>query len=317
VSAHDVVIVGGGPAGLAAARRLGALGIRDVVVLEREGQAGGVPRHCGHGGFGLGEFRRPMSGPAYARRLVREARRAEVRTATTVLEIFPGGGLSVLGPDGPYTLAGRKVLLALGARETPRSTRLIGGDRPWGITTSGAVQQFVYLERRAPFRRPVIVGTEWVSFSLLLTCRDGGMRPVAMLESSSRTAASPAAGLLARVVFGVPVLTEARLERIEGRERVERVVLERAGRVERIACDGVIFSGSFRPETALLKSGHLQLDVRTGYPAVDRFGRCSDRAYHAAGNVVHAAASAGRCFADGGKAAETIAADLAGRLPAP
>ncbi len=314
---HDVVIVGGGPAGLGAAQRLAALGVRDVVVIEREAAAGGVPRHCGHAGFGMREFRRILDGPAYARRLVAAARESDVRTATSVLALRPEGRLSVAGPQRSYEIAGRRVLLALGARETPRSPRLTGGTRPWGVSTSGAVQQFVYLERRAPFRRPVIVGTEWVSFSLLLTCRDGGMRPVAMLESAPRVAAHGAASFAARRLFGVPVLLDARIEAIEGNERVESVAIEQAGSFRRIACDGVIFSGQFVPEASLLAGSHIELDPTTRGPRVDAFGRCSDPVYYAAGNLGHAATAAARCYSDGLAAAEAIVSDLAGRLPGP
>jgi thioredoxin reductase len=311
VTLHDVVIVGGGPAGLAAAQRLAALGLRDVVVLEREAAAGGVPRHCGHSGFGVREFNRLLDGPAYARRLAAAAREADVRTGTSALAIRPGGRISVAGPQRSYEIAGRRVLLALGARETPRSARLTGGKRPWGVMTSGAVQQFVYLERRTPFKRPVIVGTEWVSFSLLLTCRDGRMLPAAMLEPSPRLGAHPAAAWAARTMFGVPVFLDTRITSIEGTERVEGVELESAGSVRRIACDGVIFSGGFVPETALLAGSHIELDPLTRGPRVDAFGRCSDPIYYAAGNLSHAAETAARCFSDGINAAEAIAADLA------
>jgi thioredoxin reductase len=183
--------------------------------------------------------------------------------------------------------------------------------------TSGAVQQFVYLERRTPFKRPVIVGTEWVSFSLLLTCRDGGMLPAAMLEASPRVAAHAAAAWAARTMFGVPVVLETRITAIEGNERVEGVALESAGSVRRIACDGVIFSGGFVPETALLAGSHIELDPGTRGPRVDALGRCSDPVYYAAGNLSHAAETAARCFSDGLNAAAAIAADLNGRPAAP
>jgi len=137
---HDVFILGGGPAGLSAAKRLGELGVRDIALIEREAELGGVPRHCGHLAFGFREFHRLLSGPAYARRLADTVTGLNVRTKTTVTAISPGGEVDIIHPEsGPGRTAGRAVLLAFGVRETPRSTRLVSGDRPWGVTTTGAL----------------------------------------------------------------------------------------------------------------------------------------------------------------------------------
>src|SRR5262245_23469748 len=171
MTTRDVVIVGGGPAGWSAARRLLGAGVRDVVVLEREVEAGGIPRHCGHGGFGIGQYLSlPMSGPDYARRLVDSAAGADIRLSTTVTAIEPGGRLHTVHPtEGARIVEGRCVLLATGIRETPRSARLVTGARPLGVTTTGALQQMVYLKHLRPFARAVVVGSELVSFSVLLT----------------------------------------------------------------------------------------------------------------------------------------------------
>ncbi len=241
-----------GPPGLSAARRLAVSGVRDVVVLEREGEAGGIPRHCGHTGFGIGQFLAlPMTGPAYARRLVEATHGIGIRTRTTVTAIEPGGRLHVTHPDsGPAIVTGRCVLLATGVRETPRSARLVSGTRPWGVTTTGALQQFVYLKHAKPFSRVVVVGTELVSFSALLTTRHAGIAVAAMLEEGERITARRPGDWIARHVLGVPVLTRTRLVAIRGLDKVEGVEIERAGRRETIACDGVVFTGRFQPETA-------------------------------------------------------------------
>jgi NADPH-dependent 2,4-dienoyl-CoA reductase/sulfur reductase-like enzyme len=315
--AREVVIVGSGPTGLAAARGLKERGIDDIVVLEREAEAGGIPRHCGHTGFGLLEFGRLMQGPAFARRVVSGAAGVELRTGVTVTALGPGGALELATPEGPRRLAGRRVLLATGARETPRPPRLVSGTRAWGVMTTGALQQFVYLEGLRPFRRAVIVGTELVSFSAIMTLRGGGMEPVAMIEAGPRITARRPGDLIARHLLGVPVLTDTRLVSIEGGRRVEAVVVEHGGEAREIACDGVVFTGRFRPEAALLGAGHLALDPGSGGPVVDQYWRCSDPAYYACGNLVHPVESAGRCYREGGKVAEVLAADLAGRLAAP
>lgn len=314
---HDVIIVGAGPAGLSAARRLAELGIKDVLLLERESAAGGVPRHCGHTGFGLVEFHRPLHGPDYARRLVDLAAPAQIRTGTTVTRLLPGGEIEVVGAGGPERLAARAVLIATGARETPRSARLVGGTRPWGVTTTGALQQLVYLAGARPFDRAVIVGSELVSFSAILTLRHAGITPVAMLEENARITARRPADWIARALFRVPVLTEARLIAILGQRRVEAVEIERRGSHEQIACDGIVFTGRFVPEAALLPASPIEIDPATGGPSIDQHWRCSDPAYFAAGNLLRPIETSGTAWTEGRRAAECIAAALAGRLPAP
>jgi NADPH-dependent 2,4-dienoyl-CoA reductase/sulfur reductase-like enzyme len=215
---HDVIIIGGGPAGLSAARRLLALGVRDIVVLDRESEAGGIPRHCGHVGFGIGQYLGlPMSGPAYARRLVESAAGAAIRTQTAVTSIRPGGRVDVVHADtGAQALQGRFILLATGIRETPRSARLVTGGRPAGITTTGALQQMIYLKHLRPFARAVVIGSELVSFSALLTARHGGIKIAAMIEEGDRIVARKPGDWIANHLFGVPVLTRTKLTAIRG-----------------------------------------------------------------------------------------------------
>jgi NADPH-dependent 2,4-dienoyl-CoA reductase/sulfur reductase-like enzyme len=317
MTAHDAVIVGGGPAGLSAARRLLGTGVRDVVVLERESEAGGIPRHCGHGGFGIGQYLSlPMSGPDYARRLAESAVGADIRVNTTVTAIEPGGRVHTVHPaDGARVIEGRCVLLATGIRETPRSARLVTGARPLGVTTTGALQQMVYLKDIRPFSRAVIVGTELVSFSALLTARHGGIKTAAMIEEGERITARKPGDWIARTLFGVPVLTGTKLVAIRGSAKVEAVEIERNGKRETIACDGVIFTGRFTPETALLKTGHIALDPGSGGPVIDQFFRTSDSQVFAAGNLLRPVETAGMCWAEGRIAAANIAAALAGGLP--
>jgi thioredoxin reductase len=311
----EVIIIGAGPAGLSAAARLAGLG-RKVLVLDREVEAGGTPRHCNHPPYGLREFHRLMRGPAYARRLVAEARAAgaEIRTRTTVTALHPGGRIEVATPEGPRELSGAVVLLATGVRETSRAERLIGGERPGGVLSTGALQGIVHLNGQRPFQRPVILGTELVAFSALLTCRHAGIRPVAMLEPGPRiTARAPAAWL--PWAMGVPLRLGCRLREILGRSRVERVVVDTPDGPEEIVADGVIVSGGFRPDTSLLRAGHLEIDRGSGGPVVDPWGRLSDPSYFAAGNLLRGVETAGWCWAEGQRVADAIGAALAGQLP--
>jgi len=317
MTTHEVVIVGGGPAGLSAAHRLAVSGVRDVLVLERESEAGGIPRHCGHTGFGIGQFLAlPMSGPTYARRLVEATGGIEIRTRTTVTGIEPGGHIHVTHPEsGPGVVTGRCVLLATGVRETPRSARLVSGPRPWGVTTTGALQQFVYLKHAKPFARIVVVGTELVSFSALLTARHAGIAVAAMLEEGERITARQPGDWIARHVLGVPVLTRTRLAAIRGLDKVEGVEIERAGRREIIACDGVVFTGRFQPETAILRTSHIALDRGTGGPAIDQYFRCSDLQVFAAGNLLRPVETSGLCWAEGRIVAANMILSLQSKLP--
>lgn len=314
----DVVIVGAGPAGLSAATELRRLGIGRVVVLDREAEAGGVPRFCGHSPYGFREFRRPMLGPAYARALSDRARRAGVGvfTGVTVTALEGGPVVAVTSDAGPGSIAARLVLLATGIRETTRAGRLIGGTKPGGVMTTGALQGLVYGAGMRPFRNPVILGTELVAFSALLTCRHAGIRPVAMVDDAPRTTARYPAPWLPRSL-GVPLWLSTDLVAIEGHQRTEAVVLRAGGVERRVAADGVVITGRFRPEATLVRESHLALDGHTGGPEIDEFGRTSDPSIFAAGNVLRPVETAGWCWDEGRRVARTMAAALRGELPEP
>lgn len=315
----DVAVIGGGPAGLAAATALKAAGVVRVVVLDREAEAGGIPRHCGHIPFGMREFTRILKGPDYASRLVERAQAhgVEIHTRATVIEALPGGELSVSTPDGSGRIYARRVIYATGVRETPRSARLISGARVGGVLNTGALQAMVYLNGHRPFSRPVILGSELVAFSSLLTCAHAAIRPVAMLESGKKAIARWPVPLLAKLKR-VPVLTSATLLSIEGKGKVESVRVRMAdGKEREIDCDGVILTGTFTPEAALARNGHLEVDPATGGPRVDQWGRCSDPAYFATGNLLRPVETAGWSWAEGRRTAIWVDKDLKGRLPSP
>ncbi len=316
--AVEVAVVGGGPAGLAAATRLKERGVASVAVLDREPRAGGIPRHCGHYPFGLREFHRLLRGPDYARRLVARAEGAgvDIYPQTTVTAIAPGPKLTLSTPAGLRELTAKKVLLATGVRETSRAARFIGGQRPLGVVSTGALQSLVYLAGKRPFARPVILGSELVSFSAILTCRHAGIRPVAMIEPGDRITARRFTRALPRL-FGIPLHLGTELAAIHGKGRVEGVTLRGPGGAEQeLACDGVIVTGAFTPEATLCRLGHLDLDPGSGGPVIDQFGRCSDPDFFAAGNLLRPVETAGWSWQEGVAAGEVLAESLAGRLPA-
>ena len=314
----DVAIVGGGPSGLSLATGLRRLGVERVVVLERDQEAGGVPRHCGHYPFGVREFHRLMKGPDYARRHVAAAEAAgvDIRTGVTVTALGDGARLSLSSHDGVGELQARRVALCAGARESSRAQRLIGGSRPRGVISTGALQAFVYLEGLKPFHRPVVLGTELVSFSALLTCRHAGIRPAAMIEACDRITV-PTLSRALPLVLGIPVILGASVNRILGRGGVEGVEIVCAdGTTRVIEADGVICSGLFRPESALLRAGHLAVDPATGGPVIDQYGRASDPTYFCAGNLLRPIETSAWCAREGRETARRIARDLAASSPA-
>ncbi len=313
----DVAIIGGGPSGLAAATQLKQRGINNVVVLEREPHAGGIPRHCGHPPFGMREFRQILKGPRYAEKLVRRAldKGVEIRTSATVIEVREGGVLLIHDPSSIYELHARRIICATGVRERPRSARLISGTRPVGILSTGALQSMVYLESLKPFSRPLIVGTELVSFSAIMTCRHAGIKPVGMIEETANVTAFWPTALFPALV-GVPLHLNTSLISVMGDKRVEAALVEdRDGTRREISCDGIILTGDFTPESSLAGCGHLQIDAGTNGPAVDRYGRCCDPIYFATGNLLRPVETAGWSWNEGRQTGNWVADDLHDNLP--
>ena len=304
----DVVVVGSGPAGLGAAAALGRAGLR-VTVLERQPRVGGVPIHCGHSPYGMREFRRVLSGPAYAERLARDAQGAgaSLRAGHAAVRI-DGTAVEVASEDGVGWLEARAVLLATGTREESRAALLAPGLRPGGILNTGALQDLVYLRGLRPFRRPLLVGSDLVTLSAILTCRHVGARPAALVEEGEPRL--PFGLVHAARALGVPVHLRTRIVDLEGEGRVTGVRLETEGRLWAVACDGVVFTGRFLPEASLARASALPVDPATRGPRADAAGRVAPGIY-AAGNGWHGVRTAGQCWREGRAAARTILADLA------
>ncbi len=294
----DVLVVGAGPAGLAAAVELRRLGVQRVVVAERQLEPGGIPRHSQHLGYGIRDFRRLMTGPSYARRYAKMAERSgvELRLSTTVFDAAPAANDA------------RAVLLSTGVRERPRAARLVPGARPAGVYTTGSLQQLV-MAGIAVGSWAVIVGAEHVSYSAIPTLLHGGCRPVAMVtdrpaHQTYRLLAAATAGR-----NGVELVVGRRVVDIAGQRRVEAVVLD-DGR--RIACDTVVFTGDWIPDHELARHGGLAIDCGTNGPAVDSSFRTSVAGVFAAGNLLHGAETADVCALEGRRAARSIADFLCG-----
>ncbi len=315
-SSADVVVVGGGPAGLSAAIRLRKLGVARVLVIEREAVAGGVPRHCVHLGFGLRDVHRLLSGPRYAETLVRRALSAGVRVqCTSTVVTVDGQGVDVTGRDGPQRIDARAVILATGARERPRAARGVAGGRPAGVFTTGQLQQWTYLEGLPVGRRALVVGAEHVSFSAIVTLRHAGVKTVALVTELARHQSVRGAGTLSRVLAHAPVLSGTRVVEIVGHRRVQGVQLEdmATGRRWGETVDTVVFTGDWIPDLELARRSGLEMDRGTRGPATDEMGRTSVDTVYAAGNLMHPVESADVAARWACQVADVVAAELTDR----
>jgi thioredoxin reductase len=316
----DVLIIGAGPAGLAAAIELRRLGAGRVLVVDREQQAGGIPRHSEHSGYGMRDLHRVLTGPAYARRYATAAARAgaEIRLGTTATG-WAGDRIATLtSAQGIETVSAHAVLLATGCRERPRPARLVPGDRPAGVMTTGELQQRVYLRGERMAGRALVVGAEHVSFSAMVTLAHAGADVVALLTDLPRQQSYTAFALGALARWRVPVWTSTALRRVHGRDRLTAVDVAdvRTGAVRRVECETLVFTGDWIPDHELARTAGIAIDPGTRGPAVDTSLETAARNVFAAGNLVHAAEIADVAALDGIHAARYLAAALRCREPA-
>lgn len=267
------LVVGAGPAGLAAAGRLARSGAGSVLVVDREPVASGTSLHYRHPGFGMRDQHRLQDGPAYAASCVAQGTSAGavMWTGTTCLDWVGPASILCTGPAGQRVVEARAVVLATGCWERPRRARLVSGKRPPGVITTGSLQRLVALVGPRVGRRAVVVGAERVSFSALLALRSGGVRPVGLVREHARRQAPAPIRRATATRMGVPIWTRPRVIEVHGCERVSGVTLaglDGSGR-RHIACDTVVFTGDFVPDDHLARLGALRLDPVRCSPVID------------------------------------------------
>ncbi len=310
----DVLIVGAGPAGLSAALELAHIGCQNIIVVDRDPVSGGTPRLCHHTGFGLKDLHRLYSGPGYAERYTRRVRSMgiTIKTNTTVLDWIGERQVLTTSPEGLHEVSAKVILLATGCRERPRAARLIPGYRPSGVLTTGSLQDCVHGYHQRVGRRAVIVGAELVSFSAVMTLREAGCKPVRMVTDQLR---HQAYGFYAgykwwstNILQQVPVTTRSVVTDILGRKRVEAVTIRNldSGNVETVACDTVIFSGDWIPDSELARKAGLAMDSGSKGPIIDAGYRTSRPGVFAAGNLLRGAETADIAALEGRQAAAAI-----------
>lgn len=315
----EVLIVGGGPSGLAAATGIAAT--HEVLVIEREARAGGIPRHCEHTGFGIRDLHRVLSGPAYAEAWRARAVKAgvELVESAMVTDWVGERAVAVTAPAGRFEISADAIVLATGARERPRPARMIPGDRAEGVMTTGQLQQLVHQHGRSAGRRAVVVGGELVSWSAVMTLREAGCRTVAMVTPYEKAESYSLFRLAGRTALRVPVRTRSRVVEIRGRGRVGEVVLEHldTGVREVVECDTVVMTGDWVPDHELARSAGLEIDPATKGPVVDTGLRTSVAGVFAVGNLLHPVDTADVAALDGEHVVAAVHTWLAGggRVP--
>ena len=293
-----LLVIGGGPAGLAAAVAAKEAGCPRVVVLERDTEPGGILNQCIHNGFGLHYFKEELTGPEYAARFVRMAEEAEVeiRTDTMVLDITPDRVVRAVSPaEGYQEYRADALVLAMGCRERTRGAIGIPGSRPAGVFTAGCAQRYLNIEGQMVGRRVVILGSGDIGLIMARRMVLSGAEVLACVELQ------PYSGGLQRNItqclddFGIPLYLSHTVTEIRGRNRVEQVVVSAVDDKRRpvpgtemvFDCDTLLRSVGLIPENELSRSAGVPIDPRTNGPLVDESMQTGLPGVFACGNSVH------------------------------
>ncbi len=321
----DLVVIGSGPAGLAAAVRAKEMGIRDLVVFERDERPGGILQQCIHTGFGLEEFEEDLTGPEYANRYARKAQAlgVDISLKTTVLEMDGDRVLTTANERGLRKYNCKAIILAMGCRERPRGAVGIAGTRPAGVFTAGQAQRLINVDGYMPGKRVVILGSGDIGMIMARRLTLEGAEVRAVVEILHYPG-----GLMRNVVqclhdFDIPLLLGHTVSEIHGERRVTAVTLARVDsggepvkESERtIECDTLLLSVGLIPENELSRMAGVPIDERTGGPFVNDHFETGVSGIFSCGNVVHVNDLVDNVSAEGQTAAMGVSHYLLGTLP--
>ena len=298
MSKVDLVIIGGGPAGMSAAVAAYDAGLRDILILERDKSLGGILRQCIHNGFGLHRFKEELTGPEYAYRYEVQVRERNIpfKLNTMVLDITPDKVITAMNSeDGMFTIEAKAIILAMGCRERPKGALNICGKRPSGIFTAGTAQKFVNMDGYMPGKKVVILGSGDIGLIMARRMTFEGAEVKAVCELM------PYSGGLARNIeqclndFNIPLMLSHTVVEIHGDDRVTGVTIAKVDERRKpipetrqyIECDTLLLSCGLLPENELTKSANIPLSPITGGAMVDQNRQTETEGVFSCGNVLH------------------------------